>query len=145
MSRTERAIVAAATLLLIAVFAARLYTRGGPYFTRPDTIVSRVGRAPYEIEPTLRLLPRVRPLLRRDAVVVCFRPVKGKQAYQMDRFFAAVGQLPYQKVVPSFAAATDVPLKNLAEYVVAVGEPFTHPSYALVATFPEGRLYQVKR
>ncbi|MEO6258761.1 MAG: hypothetical protein ABIP63_00350 [Thermoanaerobaculia bacterium] len=145
MPRVERVVVTVATLLMIAVLAQRLYTRGGPYFTRPVTIVDRVGPRPYEIEPTLRLLPQIRPLLPRNASVACFQPVKGVQAYQMDNFFAAVGQLPYQKVIPSFAAATDVPLENLAQYVVAIKEPFTHPSYDLVATFPQGRLYKVRR
>lgn len=145
LSPTERAILTGATLLMIAVFSQRLYTRGGPYFARPATIVDRVGPTPYEIESTLRLLPKVRPLLPRNATVACFRPIHGEQTYQMDNFFAAVGQLPYQKVIPSFAAAADVPVENLVQYVVAVKDPFTHPRYALVATFPEGRLYQVQR
>lgn len=145
MPRAERAVVYAASVLMIGALALRLYTRGGPYFTRPATIVDRVGPQPYEIEPTLRLLPKVRPLLPRRTTVACFRPVHGEQAYQMDNFFAAVGQLPYQQVIPSFAAANDVPTQNLVEYVVAVREPFVHPSYELVATFPEGRLYKVRR
>ena len=145
MPRAERVVVYAASLLMIAVLAQRLYTRGGPYFDRPVTIVDRVGPERYDIEPTLRLLPRVRAMLPRNATVACFRPVHGTQAYQMDHFFAAVWQLPYQKVIPSFAAATDVPTQNLVEYVVAIGEPFAHPSYDLVATFAEGRLYKVRR
>ena len=145
MPRFERALVTAASVLMVAVLAHRLYTQGGPYFACPATIVDRVGPRRYEIESTLRLLPQVRPLLPRNATVACFRPVKGVQAYQMDHFFAAVGQLPDQKVIPSFAAATDIPPENLVQYVVAIDEPFTHPSYELVATFPQGRLYKVKR
>jgi hypothetical protein len=146
MSRTERAVLTALALLLLAALAGRLYTRGGPYFERPRTIVDHVGREKHEARDALVLLPRVRPLLPRGAMVTCFRPVDGA-APEGDtyNFFAAIGQLPHQNVMPPFAAMNEVKRKDLVEYVIAVRVPFTHPDYKEIATFPEGRLYRVQR
>jgi hypothetical protein len=145
MPRLERAVLAALALLLVAALAGRLYTRGGPYFERPRTIVDHIGRVA-ESRDALVLLPKVRPLLPRGVEVTCFRPVNGAvPAEDTDNFFAAVGQLPYQIVDPPFTAMADVPRANLVEYVVAVGEPFTHPAFKEIAAFPEGRLYRVQR
>ena len=146
MSRTERAVLTVLALLLVAALAGRLYTRGGPYFERPRTIVDHTGRAKHESRDALVLLPKVRPLLPRGAEVTCFRPVDGAApAGDTDNFFAAIGQLPYHSVMPPFTAMADVPRKNLVEYVVAVREPFTHRDYKEIAAFPEGRLYRVQR
>jgi hypothetical protein len=145
-SKRERAVLTALALLLTAVLAARLYTRGGPYFARPETIVDHVGPHKHEARDVLVLLPKVRPLLPRGARVTCFRPIRG-EAPEEDtfNFFAAVGQLPHQKVDPPFIAMPDVPRKNLIEWVIAVYRPFTHPAYRAVAAFPEGRLYRLQR
>ena len=55
-------------------FVNRLYTRGGPYFARPVTIVDHVGPQKHETRDALILLPKVRPLLPRGAHVTCFEP-----------------------------------------------------------------------
>jgi hypothetical protein len=146
MRRAERAVLTALALLLVAALVGRLYTRGGPYFERPETIVDHVGPGKHELRDALILLPKVRPLLPRGAEVTCFRPVNG-WAPEGDtvNFFAAVGQLPHQNVVPPFTAMFHVQRENLAEYVVAVRDPFTHPAYKELAAFPEGRLYRVQR
>jgi hypothetical protein len=146
VGRVERAVVIALALLLVAALVRRLYTRGGPYFERPQTIVDHVGPTKHETRDALVLLPKVRPLLPRGAEVTCFRPVDGwAPEGDTENFFAAVGQLPYQNVVPPFTAMQTTPLPNLAEYVVAVREPFTHADYKEIAAFPEGRLYRVQR
>ena len=146
MSRVERAVLAVLALLLTAALAGRLYTRGGPYFERPATIVDHVGPGKHEVRDALVLLPKVRPLLPRGAEVTCFRPVDGwAPEGDTPNFFAAVGQLPYQNVMPPFTAMIGTPRPNLVEWVVAVREPFTHPDYKEVAAFPEGRLYRVQR
>ena len=146
MPRVERAVLTVLALLLVAALAGRLYTRGGPYFERPRTIVDHTGRMKHESRDALVLLPKVRPLLPRGAEVTCFRPVDGAApAGDTDNYFAAVGQLPYHSVMPPFTAMADVPRKHLVEYVVAVREPFTHPAYREIAAFPEGRLYRVQR
>lgn len=146
MRRAERAVVTVLALLLVAALAGRLYTRGGPYLERPQTIVDRVGPIKHEVRDALVLLPKVRPLLPRGVEVTCFHPVDGAAPPEdTENFLAAVGQLPHQSVVPPFTALADVPRKNLVEYVVAVREPFTHRDYEEIAAFVEGRLYRVRR
>ena len=145
MTRPEKCIVVAATLLLLVALVHRLYTRGGPYFSRPETIVDHVAPNKHETRDVLILLPKVRPLLPRGALVTCFRPVNGEQNYDTPDFFAAVGQLPDQTVLPPFAASVGSKPSDLVEWVIAVWKPFTHPSYRVVAEFPEGRLYRVVR
>ena len=145
MRSSEKVIVAAAALILLIAFIHRLYTRGGPYFKRPETIVDHVGPNKHETRDALLLLPKVRPLLPRGAQVTCFRPVNGAQNYDMPDFFAAVGQLPNQTVQPPFVASLGANPADLVEYVIAVRDPFTHPAYVVVAEFPEGRLYRVVR
>jgi hypothetical protein len=146
MARNERAVLTILALLLVTALAARLATRGGPYFERPRTLVDHVGPGKHALQDVLVLLPKVRPLLPRGAEVTCFRPENGAAPEgDTDNFFAAVGQLPYQSVQPPFTAMNDVPLKQLVPYAIAVREPFLHPAYKEIAAFPEGRLYQVQR
>jgi len=140
-----KAVVAATTLILLIAFGHRLYTRGGPYFSAPETIVDHVGPNKHETRDALLLLPKVRSMLPRDALVTCFRPQNGKQHDDMPNFFVAVGQLPDQTVLPPFVASLGSDPSNLVEWVIAVRDPFTHPSYRVVAEFPEGRLYRLVR
>ena len=145
MTKAEKVVVTAATLILFVAFAHRLYTRGGPYVSPPETIVDHVGPNKHETRDALLLLPKVRPLLPRGALVTCFRPVNGEQHDDMPNFFAAVGQLPDQTVLPPFVASLGSNPSDLVEWVIAVRDPFTHPAYRAVAEFPEGRLYRVVR
>ncbi len=146
MSRKERAVLGILALLLLAALAGRLYTRGGPYFERPQTIVDHVGPGKHPLHDALVLLPKVRPLLPRGADVTCFRPVDGwAPEGDTDNFFAAIGQLPYQNVLPPFTAMQTTKLQDLVPYAIAVREPFTHSDYREIAAFPEGRLYKVQR
>jgi hypothetical protein len=144
-TRIERAILGLATLILLIAFVNRLYTRGGPYFQLPQTIVDHVGPNKHETRDALMVLPRIRPLLPRGAHVTCFRPVNGGQDYDVPNFLTAVGQLPDQFVQPPFFAALDTPPASLVDYVIAIRDPFTHPAYHVVAEFPEARLYKVTR
>jgi len=131
LRRIEKWIVAAATLILLLAFVNRLYTRGGPYFERPETIVDHVGPHKHETRDALVLLPKVRPLLPRGARVTCFEPGNPET---MPDFFTAVGQLPQQNVVS--------PDGELPEYVIAIRTTFDNTSYRVIAEFPEGRLYK---
>jgi hypothetical protein len=132
--RSEKAIVAIATLILLMALINRFYTRGGPYFERPATIVDHVGPDKHKTRDALILLPKVRPLLPRNARVTCFRPDNPDTAPE---FFAAVGQLPQQTVL--------APSSPLPEYVIAIWRPMQNPAYRLVAEFYEGRLYKAVR
>jgi hypothetical protein len=124
-------IVAAATVILLIAFVNRLYTRGGPYFARSETIVDHVGPNKHETRDALVLLPKVRRLLPRGARVTCFEP---GNADTMPDFFAAVGQLPQQIVLS--------PNGVLPEYVIAIRKPLDNSAYRVIAEFPEGRLYK---
>lgn len=143
--RLEQSVIAVSIALLFIAFLHRLYTRGGPYLELPATIVDHVGPRPHDTHDALVALPRFRRLIPRGATVTCFRPVNGAQQYDTPNYLAAVGLLPAQHVVPPFAASRDTPKESLAEYVVAIGQPFTHPAYRLLLEFPEGRLYKVVR
>jgi hypothetical protein len=144
--RIARALLFALTLLLIIALIARLKTRGGPYLGRPRTLMEHAGPRPHETQAALLLLPKVRDRIPRGATVTCVRPVKGvTDPDDMPDYLVAIGQLPLQKVVPPFFAMLTVPRESLPEYVVAVGAPFDHPYYHLVAEYPEGRLYALTR
>jgi hypothetical protein len=138
-------VIGAATLLLAAALLARLYSRGGPYFAPPLTIVDHTGPAKHDTADALRLLPRVEPYLAPGVTVTCFRPRDGRQQFDMADYFVAVGALPQQRVWPPFSASADMKCKDVVDYVVAVGPPFVHRCFAQIAEFPEGRLYQALR
>jgi hypothetical protein len=135
----------AASAVLLAALVFILYDRGGPYFERPPTVVEHVFREKHETRDALLALPLVRPLLPRGAKVTCFRPSNGKWQWDVPNLHAAVVSLPQQFVVPGFAASEDIPKYDLAQYVIAINEPFASPDYRLVAEFPTARLYKVVR
>jgi hypothetical protein len=137
------ALIASAVLLIALVWI--VYDRGGPYFERPLTVVDHEFRTKIDLRDPLIVLPQVRPLLPRGAKVACFRPLNGKWQDDTASFHTAVAALPQQLVVPAYAASEDIPRQNMADYVVAIDEPFTNPAYRLEAQFPAGRLYKVMR
>jgi hypothetical protein len=142
--RLQGAVIWSASLLLVAAFAHRLLTRGGPYFDRPRTVMDHVSPFGHETTDALVVLPEFANLLPRGASVACFRPVGGEAANDGNTL-PAVGMLPRQMVVPPFAASLSTPTRELPDYVVALRDPFTHPQYELIAERPPGRLYRVRR
>lgn len=145
MKRVEQIVIALGAILLTAALLVRLVSRGGPYFDRPQTIVDHVGREKHETRDALILLPKVAPLIPRGAEVTCFRPGGGQMQYDVPNYFAAIGALPRHNVQPPFVASLNTPRNELVEYVIAIEQPFDHPYFHVVATFPEGRLYKVDR
>jgi len=144
--RAERRLVILLCALLVLALLVRLFTRGGPYFERPRTIVDHVGTGTHEAQLALLLLPKAARLIPRGASVTCFRPTGGgRQQYDAATFLAAVGQLPHHRVFAPFTAGEDVPRQDLVEYVIAVRDPFVHPAYRMIGEWPEGRVYRVER
>lgn len=143
-ARVRQTVVAAAALLLCAALVQRDYVRRGPYFEKPRTLVEHVDIIDHEARDVLLLLPEVEPLIPRGADVTCFKPVDGKWQYDGINYLTAVGMLPNHNVLPPFAAG-EGPIEKRVEYVIAVREPFTQPEYAVVAGFPTGFLYKVRR
>jgi hypothetical protein len=144
-SRAEVLIIAIGALLLTGAMVVRLASRGGPYFDRPATIVDHVGREKHEVRDALTLIPRVAPMIPRSAIVTCFRPAGGQMQFDAPDYFAAVGLMPKYTVFPPFVASLSTPRNELVDYVIAIREPFDHPYFHVVRTFPEGRLYKVDR
>jgi hypothetical protein len=130
---------------LTAAHLHRLYTRGGPYFQRPATVVDHVGPTKHETRDALLALPEIARILPRDANVTVFRPQDGHEQFDAPNYLTAVALMPKQFVLPPFTAGLLVPRNQLIEYVVAIDGPFTHPAYKPVAGFPNAVLYQVQR
>jgi hypothetical protein len=143
--RIETAVFTTAVVLLLAAMLWRYAERRPPYFAAPATVVDHVERFEHETHDVLLLIPKIAPLLPRGAEVTCFRPKDGQQHPDSPNYLTAVGLLPQQSVFPPFTAANELPREQLIEWVIAVREPFQHPAYRLVASFPEGALYRVQR
>lgn len=144
-AKLETAVLVTAVLVLTAATIRHYAEQGGPFFEVPPTFVEHVGRLAHPSRDAVLLLPKVARFLPRGAEVACFKPVAGAPADDSPNYLTAVGMLPHQKVLPSFTASTDLPRDQLVEYVVAVRDPFLHPYYVPVVSFPEGTLYRVSR
>lgn len=140
----QEIVVGVATLLACAAAVRHLADRGGPYFARPATVVDHVSRSGHETRAALRLLPQVARLIPKDANVTVFRPKNGRAQDDHASYLTAVGLLPYHHVLPPFTAYHETSPKDLTQYVVAIGEPFNHPHYEVIAGFPEGWLYRYR-
>ena len=140
----RESVVWAAVLLANAAAVYLLADRGGPYFAAPSTVVDHVARFEHETRPALKLVPQVARLIPKDATVTAFRPKNGRAQDDHASYLTAVGLLPYHRVVPPFTAYHETSPRDLAQYVIAIGEPFDHPHYDVIARFPEGWLYRVR-
>ena len=140
----QEIVVTVATLLACAAVARHLADRGGPYFARPATVVDHVSRSEHETRGALKLLPQVARLIPKDAEVSVFRTKNGRAQDDHASYLTAVGLLPYHHVLPPFTAYHETAPKDLTQYVVAIGEPFSHPHYEVIAGFPEGWLYRYR-
>jgi hypothetical protein len=140
-----RGVVWTASALLVIATLQRYAVRRPPYFAAPRTVFQHVDVRQHPLHGVLVLLPQVEPLIPRGSDVTVFHPKNGETQNDHDTYLTAVGLLPHHNVLPPFTAGPDVPPEQLIEWVVAVGEPFTHPRYAPVAGFPNGWLYRVRR
>lgn len=143
--RLQRIVVWAAAALLSAATIALFGARGGPWMARPATIVEHVTPYEHETRDLVLLAPKVETLIPRGAAVTVFRPRGGRAHDDHANYLAGVGLFPRQNVLPPFIASRETRREDLAEWVIAVGDPFEHPHYRLIAEFPEGRLYRVDR
>ncbi len=143
--RRESLVIFASVVALSACMIARYVERRPPFFSRPETIVDHVDRRVHDNRDLLVLMPKIEPLIPRNVEVTCFRPKAGQQHDDGPNYLAAVGLLPHRSVLPPFTAAADLPVDQLVEYVIAIRDPFSHPAYRVVASYPEGTLYRVNR
>ena len=140
--RMQRIVAYGGALLLSIALAGRYRVRRPPYFQKPQTVVDHVDVRAHETRDTLVLVLQVEPLIPRGAEVTAFRPKNG-QAWNDDGvYLTTVGLLPHHSVLPPWTASADRRGAEVTEYVIAVGKPFEHPSYAPIAGFPQGWLYK---
>ena len=142
--RVQQVVAWTAALAISAAAVVRMADRGGPYVQAPRTVVDHVSRQGHETREALILVPQVARLIPRGATVTAFRPQDGRAQNDHPSYLTAVGLLPHHAVLPPFTAFPDTSPRDLAEYVVAIGAPFDHPRYRVVAGFPNGWLYQVR-
>jgi hypothetical protein len=144
MNRDARQrVVAYGGALLLSLALIRVYAiRRGPYFAQPRTVVDHADVREHETRQALILIPQVEPLLPPGGEVTAFRPKNGEAWNDDAIYLTAVGLLPDQSVLPPWTAGADLRRDQVVEFVIAVGKPFEHPSYAPVAGFPDGWLYK---
>ena len=138
MSRVALGGAVLLSIALVLVYA----DRRPPYFARPVTVVDHAGVRDHETRAELILLPQVEPMIPPGAEVTVFRPKNGQAWNDNSVYLAAVGLLPHHSVLPPWTAGADLRGDQVVEYVIAIGSPFEHPSYAAVAGFPNGWLYK---
>jgi hypothetical protein len=140
-----RAVVLIGVVSLAAATIVEFRTQGGPYVSRPLTIVDHVSRERHAQRATILLLRELEPLIPAGNAVAVFRPKDGRAQDDHDTYLAAVGLLPRHQVLPPFTASNLTNHADLVEWVVAVSAPFDHPHYRVVAGSPDGWLYRVVR
>lgn len=138
------AAITAAAALWVAT-AIRISNRVSPHFQVPETVMDNVSATPHPTRTALILLPKIEARIPTGAAVTVFEPQDGHAQNDHTNYLTAVGLLPDHFVLPPFAASAERPRQDLVEYVIAVNKPFHHPHYDLVARFPEGALYKIRR
>lgn len=133
----RRVLVYAATIAFCAALVHRFHWLGGPYFTIPETIQDHVWPARFKSTDAIVLCRRAEPLLRRDATITILAPSEAPN-YDQTHWLTGLGLLIHQRVIPQ-------KLEQRPEYVIAIGDPLESADYHLVATFPEGYLYELNR
>lgn len=138
--RVRRVLILLAALVFVAATVKRFHWLGGPYFQLPQTIQDHVWPARFPSADAILLCRQAAPLLARNAEVTVLAPAQAPN-YDQTHWLTGLGLLPRQHVVaPDLDGATR---DELTDFVIAIGEPFPHPSYHLVQKFPEGALYEV--
>lgn len=143
MSRRDlarRVVIVAAAIVFIGATVRRFHFLGGPYFEIPETIQDHVWPTPFPSRDAIVLSRRAEPLLPRGATVTIILPSEGPN-YDQTHWLTGLGMLPRQHVVPQ---KLDLPPAQLPQFVITIHEPFEHPHYDLMQSFPEGHLYRRK-
>ena len=123
---------------MLLLLAHSLYSRGGPYWEIPPTVVEHqvAGPAPLSRQAIV-MCEHVAPLLPRGASITVIAPAQAPN-WDVTLYLTASGLLPHNYVRhPMFGEG-----EPWADYVIALGQPFEHRGYRLVRQWPEGWLYQ---
>jgi hypothetical protein len=133
----SRIVIYAATIVFLVAIVHRFHWLGGPYFALPDTIQDHVWPSRFMSADAIVLSRRAEPLLPRGATVTLLAPSEAPN-YDQTHWLTGLGLLTHQHVVPQ-------KLDDGPQFVIAIRAPLDDPRYALVKTFPEGGLYELKR
>jgi hypothetical protein len=131
------AIIVVAAVVFTFATVRRFRWLGGPYFEFPQTIQDHVWPERFASADAILLCERVAPTLRRGASATVIQPSQAPN-YDQTHWLTGLGMLPRQRLVPPNFQ------KELPDYVLALREPFDHPSYRLVGEYPEGKVYEKK-
>ena len=137
----RRVIVFAAAAVFAVLIVHRFHWLGGPYFQFPETIQDHTWPTRFLSADAIVLSRRAEPLLPRGATVTILAPAEAPD-YDQTHWLTGLGMLPRQRVVPQ---KPDVRHPAPPQYVIAIREPFPDTNYKLIATFPEGFLYERNR
>ena len=129
-------------VVLVALTIVNCYRAGGPYLQAPRTVLDHVYEGKHPQRNVLIAVPQFVYWIPPRAQVTCFRPQNGTSWNDDASYFTAVLLLPHNDVVPPLTAAPELPHDELAEYVIAVDAPFSHPAYDEIAAVPNGWLYR---
>jgi hypothetical protein len=135
--RFRTILICAAALVCAVLLVHRYRAMGAPYFRVADTVHGRATAS--DGTRVIAIAARIRETLPRKATITALRPSQGPK-YAGEIYFTMVGVLPHQEVTNP----VHIHEGSLPRFVVAIEEPFEHESYRLVASFPEGRLYEKK-
>ena len=139
----QRVVIWATSALLLIAFIAQIRARKPPYFARPRTIVDHSMSG--SMQRVLTMLQHASTAVPRGARVTCFHPAGGGPHEEPLTYLTSVGMLPALIALPAGFAAEEMSDDQRAEYVIAVDDPFTQTRYEEIASFPEGRIYRLKR
>ncbi|MDP9192962.1 MAG: hypothetical protein M3P06_14770 [Acidobacteriota bacterium] len=114
---------------------------GGPYFTFPETVQDHVWPHTFASRDVIVLARHAAAILPRNATITAIQPSLAP-SYDVTHFLTAAGMLPHQKHLPP---KLDVDRNALPQYVLAVRDDLAHEAYRVVASWPEGKLYEVIR
>ena len=138
MSRdaAQRVIVYAATILIGLTVVHAYFTRGGPFFAQPATVMEHAEPSTHYLHPIILTIEDAESSIPRGATVTCFRPADGAMRQDNDCFLPAVGLLPHHRVVPVDANP---------DFALSIGAPMDDPHYELLARTRLGGWLYVRR
>lgn len=137
--KSQTVIIYTATIVLAAALILRFHRLGGPYFRFPQTVQDHVWPVPFPSRDVILLARRAADILPRGSTVTAVRPAEAPH-HDVTLALTATGMMPRHRVVPPVLSADRAALPR---YVLAVREELVHPSYALLRTLPEGRIYEL--
>lgn len=133
----RRVLIVAAAVVFALALIRRFHSLGGPYFDFfPQTIQEHVSVHRWPSADAIVLSRNAAKLLPRGATVTILQPSQAPN-YDATHFLTGVGLMPHQRVIKQ-------DLAQRPQFVLALREPFEHPSYRLLHEVEGGRIYGLR-